>query len=333
MGITTEQYAAAAKLLGSANRVLLTSHMRPDGDAIGCLVAMRQVLRALGKEAIAVLLDPATTRYDVLVEAEAMPVWGQDVTPADVVDVDTILILDTCAETQLDPIMAFIRSSNATKIALDHHATRDPVADHTLVDAHAPAATLLVWDWIKAMGWPVDEQTAVALFVGMSTDCGWFRFANTTPELMGACTELLARGVHADRLHQRLYQSEPACRLRLLGAMLNTLELHGEGRLAVLHLTRAMFTACGASPLDTEDLINEPQAISTVLVTALLVEEDDGRIRLSLRSKNNVDVSVIATRFGGGGHQKAAGARVAKPLDAFKQEVTDATLAAMRATE
>ena len=141
---------------------------------------------------------------------------------------------------------------------------------------------------------------------------------------MAACTELLDHGVRVDQVHQRLYQSEPARRIKLLGAMLGTLELFDDDRLAVLHITQAMFRQCGATPHDTEDLINEPQLIGSVNVTALLVEEDDGRIRLSVRSKHDVDVAAVARSFGGGGHAKAAGARSVRPLAETRQEVITA---------
>jgi len=329
VSIPAEQYRRAAQLLDNAQCVFLTSHIRPDGDAIGCIVAMRQVLRALGKQVLPVLLDPSTPRYAMLIEDEAIPMWGRDVGEDEASECDALLILDTCAYDQLEPIAEFVRCSKAVKIALDHHRTRDVEADCYLVDDTAPAASLLVWDWCKQMDWPVDDVAAQALFVGMSTDCGWFRNANTSAELLAACGELTDRGIRPDVLHQRLYQSEPAERLRLLGEMLGTLELHADGRVAVLHISNEMFRRSGANHHDTEDLINVPQQIASVNVTALLVEEEDGRIRLSLRSKRDVDVARIAAIFGGGGHARAAGARRAMPLMDFKRDVTREVLAAI----
>ena len=331
MSISAEQYRRAARLLDDAKCILLTSHIRPDGDAIGCVVAMRQVLRALGKQVLPVLLDPPTPRYAMLTEDEAIPLWGRDVGPDEANECDALLILDTCAYDQLESIAEFVGCSKAVKIALDHHRTRDVEADCYLVDDAAPAASLLVWHWCQQMNWPVDDVAAQALFVGMSTDCGWFRNANTSAELLAACGELVERGVRPDVLHQRLYQSEPAERLRLLGEMLGTLELHADGRVAVLHITGEMFRRSGANHHDTEDLINVAQQIGSVNVTALLVEEDDGRIRLSLRSKRDVDVARIAGLFGGGGHARAAGARRAMPLEDFKRDVIREVLAAIDA--
>jgi len=331
VSISAEQYREAARLLGDAKSIFITSHIRPDGDAIGCVVAMRQVLRALGKQVLPVLLDPSTPRYAMLTENEAIPLWLQDVGPNEASKCDALLILDTCAYDQLEPIAEFVRCSKAVKIAVDHHRTRDVEADCYLVDDTAPAASLLVWDWCKQMDWPIDDVAAQALFVGMSTDCGWFRNANTSAALLAACGELADRGVRPDVLHQRLYQSDPAERLRLLGEMLGTLELHVDGRVAVLHITGEMFRRSGANHHDTEDLINVPQQIASVNVTALLVEEDDGRIRLSLRSKRDVDVARIAELFGGGGHARAAGARRAMPLADFKRDVIREVLAAVDA--
>lgn len=329
MSIEAKQYRQAADVIDKAQRILVTSHIRPDGDAVGGVVAMRQVLRALGKEVVAVLLDAVPPRYSMLVEPEAVPVWPDDVGPHNVGQVDAIVIVDTCTYTQLEPMAEYLRASKAVKIAVDHHATREELADYYLVDEQAAAASVLVWQWCRQMDWPVDDLAADALFVGMSTDCGWFRFANTNAELLASCAELVSRGVRPDELHQKLYQAEPAGRLRLLGAMLETMELHADGRFACLALPAEAFRRCGATPMDTEDLINEPQRIGSVVVTALFVEEDDGRVRLSLRSKRDVDVAAIAQSFGGGGHTRAAGARASLPLDEFKRQITAAVLEAL----
>ncbi|MFQ6049284.1 MAG: bifunctional oligoribonuclease/PAP phosphatase NrnA, partial [Phycisphaerae bacterium] len=164
MPIPARQFDQAAKLLGPARRVLLTTHIRPDGDAIGCVVAMRQILRASGKDVLAVLLDPVPQHYELLSQPEPLLVWSRQVGPRDLGQLDAIVVLDTCSYSQLEPIADLLRSTSATKIVVDHHLTRDDLADCYLIDPQAAAASVLVWQWARQAGWPIDPVAARALF-------------------------------------------------------------------------------------------------------------------------------------------------------------------------
>lgn len=327
MSITTRVYRQAADVLAQCQRVLLVSHERPDGDALGSLVALRSMLQRAGIEATAVTFDPVPPRYALLVEACPLPRWPDEIGPDTVGRIDAIVVADTCTYRQMEVFADFLRASPAHKLVVDHHVTRDDLADVYLIDEHSSATCVLLAEWAEAAGWEVTKDAALALFVGMATDTGWFRFANTDARTLRAAARLIeTTSLRPDEIYQHLYCSDSAGRIRLLAAMLETLELLADGTVAAVHITRDMLADCGATRADTEDLVNEPHRIGSVNVAALFVEQDDGRVRVSLRSKRDVDVAAVAAAFGGGGHQRAAGARISGALPEVKKRVIEALL-------
>ncbi len=319
----------ATRLLAGMRRPLLISHARPDGDALGSLVAMRSMLGGQNIDVLALLFEKWPKRYAVLGDSGSMPALGEDVQEADLADRDGVIILDTCAYSQLGPIADWLRRATIPKLAVDHHLTRDELADSYLVDESAAANCLIIYDWARANGWPIDRPAGDALFVGIAMDTGWFRFSNTDARVLAAAGDLVARGAKPHELFQSLFQQDSPGRVRLLGAALSSLELCADARLAVMTLTSSDFRGADATPADTENVVNEPLRITSVAVSVLLVEQGDGVIRVSLRSKPptrkvdpDVDVAAIAQLFGGGGHQRAAGARISGSLPAIRREIT-----------
>jgi len=330
--LSAEMFATAARAVEGAERIFVTSHWRPDGDAIGCLVALREVFRGLGKEVITALPDCVPRRYELLAEKEPIPRWGSELFAADVGDVDLLVIADTAAWAQVEPIAEFIKSCNARRLIVDHHVTRNIEAEVGLFDPGAGATAVILFEWFRSVGWRLDDVAAEGLFVGLATDSGWFRFGNADARLMRVAAELVGGWrVSPARLYRRLYMSDPASRVRLLAKMLGTLELHIDGKLAICCLTREMFREAGAEYWETEDLINEPQRIGTVQVAALLIEDPDGKVRISLRSKDGPDVAEIAREFDGGGHEHAAGARIAGNIEQVKRRLIEVVAAKLQA--
>ncbi len=328
--IDAEVLARATAEVQRASRVLVMSHWRPDGDAIGCVVALREVLRALGKQVLAGLPDEIPGRYAFMAESEPLANFAAGREQMDAFAPDLVIVADTSARGQLEPVVPFLEASTARRLVVDHHVTYDIDKSLEIRDTSAGATGLVLADWFAAAGWSVNRTAADALFVAMATDTGWFRFSSADGRMYRAAAGLIdAHGVQPDRLYQQLYLSESPARLRLLAELLGSLELHAGGRLAACHVTREMFERTGAHYWETEDLINEPQRIGCVRVTVLLIEEPDGKVRMSLRSKDDVNVATIAEQFGGGGHQRAAGARAAGPLVETKKKVVAAIEAAV----
>ena len=219
--LPTEDLARAAEWVVSRKRPLLVSHEKPDGDALGALVAMRLLLGARGVSATALLFDSMPDQYEVFRGHEPMAVLGQDLGKTDLDKHDGIIVLDTCTYAQLRPITGWLRSTALPKLAIDHHVTREDMADHYLIDQSAAATCLIVYDWARAVGWPIGTGVADALFLGMATDTGWFRYSNTDARVLSAAADLAARGGDPHGLYQQLYLREKPARVRLLGAALS----------------------------------------------------------------------------------------------------------------
>jgi len=318
-------FQKAIELINKSSNVLITTHTRPDGDACGCIVAISDVLTALGKKSKALMLSPIPEWYEFLF-AEKVPVLGEDIkldhlTEGRLGEFDLIIIVDTNSYMQLDDFGQYLKQARTPVLIIDHHVTADGLGDVELVDSDAAATGLIVCDLLKFAKWSVTEKIAYALFVAVATDTGWFQFSNTNSRVYRCCAELIDAGANPPEIYHSLYQNFSHERFQLTLAMLNTLQLHLDGRYATQHILQRDFQQTGATHKDTENLINECQRISTVEAAALFVELKDGRIRCSLRSTGAVDVSKIAAKFGGGGHKMAAGTFLSGPLEEAKKTI------------
>ncbi len=327
-------FRRAIELIDKSGSVLLTTHTKPDGDACGCVAALSEALRALGKKVQSLMLTEVPQWYEFLF-GEKASVFGEDVTAEQILqgrlgECDLILIVDADSYSQLGDFEQYLKQNNTRYgrrhkpvLVIDHHATSDGVGDVQLVDSSAAATGLIVLDLIKHAGWAVTERMAEALFAAIATDTGWFQFSNTDSRVYAACAELTDAGAKPTQVYEKLYHNFSHARFRLMLAMLDTLELHFDGQFAVQHILQRDFERTGTTYADTENLINECHRIGTVKASALFVELKDGRIRCSLRSRGGVDVSKIAEKFGGGGHKSAAGAYLPGPLQNAKQLIFD----------
>jgi len=319
----SKEFQKAIELINKFSSILITTHIKPDGDACGCLAAMRDALTTRGKEVKQLLLTPLPEWYAFLF-AEKVPVLGHDIEIEELVqgqfgEFDLIIIIDTNSYSQLPKFEQYLKQTDKPVLVIDHHVTTEGLGTIELVEPEAAAAALIVYDLFKYAKWNITEKIAQALFVAAATDTGWFQFSNTDSRVFRICAELIEAGANPVELYHDLYRNFSPARFKLLAIMLSTLELHFDGRFATQYLRQQDFEQAGAAYEDTEDLINECQRISTVEVVALFVELKDGRIKLSLRSKGGVDVCKIAAKFGGGGHTMAAGAHLPGPLENAKQ--------------
>jgi phosphoesterase RecJ-like protein len=297
-------FLASAK----GNKVLLLTHARPDGDALGSAVAMHLALTAAGRSVELGLLTPWPSKYDFLVAPVApLTIWERGL---DMGAYDRVVVVDTCAYGQLEGLGEQLDRYRERIAVIDHHATRDPIGAVQWIDAHAPAAGEMVYRLIRQAGWAITRAIGEAVAVAVTTDTGWFRFSNTTPGCLRLMADLIDQGLDASSMYQRIYQNDTPQRVAMLGEMLRTLQLFCGNRVAVLRITQDMYTRTSSDPADTEGLIDVPQVIGSVLVTALLAERPGGGMRASFRSKGHVDVNAIAQQFGGGGHVRAAGAKI-----------------------
>ncbi len=338
--VNRETFEQASRLLATWKRTMILSHDRPDGDALGALAAMKRVLEAAGREATAFVYDKLPGRYEFLGGLCKYERWRSDL-PAQIdAGFDGILILDTSSWSQLKPAADYLRASVLPRLVVDHHAIGDDLSqgregDVNVIDPSAAATCQILHAWCDAEGWTLDAGAAEALFTGIATDTGWFRHSNTDARAMQTTADLIDLGVRPDVLYGRLYASFPLSRVRLMAEMLGTLTLHADGSVAVMHITPDMFRRAGASAAETEDLVNEPLSAESAIVSVLLSDAGTGEIRVSFRSKSpevcgrDIDVAAIAGQFGGGGHRRAAGARLTGCIEDARRRVTQAVTAAL----
>lgn len=322
-----EAYQQAVELIAGSGNVLVTTHTRPDGDACGCVAAMTEVLRGLGKTVRPLLLSPMPEWYGFLFQ-EKIPVLGEDAQVEDLTsgtfgEIDLVIIIDTNSRSQLPRFEEYLRQADVPVLVFDHHVTSDGLGRVEITDTTAAAAGLVLLDFLKAAGFSITKKVAEGLFVAIATDTGWFHLRNTDSRVFRGCADLIELGVEPDMLYRKLYLTSSYSRFKLMVAMLNTVELRLDGRYASQYLLRRDFERTGAAYRDTENLINECQRIESVKVSALFIELKDDRIRCSLRSRDTVDVSEIAVKFGGGGHKGAAGTYLPGPVEHAMQLIFD----------
>jgi len=324
-----DPYQKIIDTLAASKRVLVTTHVRPDGDALGSAAALAMGLKAKGINAEVLLLSHLPTKYAFIFTDNQITFHdAENGWPAglSLELFDAFVSVDTGTWSQLPGLKERVLAYAKPRIVIDHHLTQEDWADVKLVVTEAAAAAEIVAELLTLWDVKFDDRIASALFVAIASDTGWFQFSNTRPYTMRLAATLMEAGVDTDRLYQLLYQNERKERVALQARALASLELLNDNRLAVMRIAKTDFDLTGANVPDTENLINLPLQIATVEVSLLLTEPRDfGPVRVSLRSKGHLDVARFAEQFGGGGHARASGLK----LDGDFQSAHDRVVAAM----
>ena len=324
MQFMVDAYRQIIEKLSRCKRVLITTHVRPDGDAIGTTAALVLALRKVGIESEVLLLSHLPSKYTfVYLENDITYTDVEKNWPADfsLDRFDALLVADTGTWSQLPGLQERIENWPKPKLVLDHHLTQENWADVKLVISDAAAAAEVAAELIEQWPIEIDSAIATALYVGITSDTGWFQFSNTRPFTHRLAATLIEKGVDTDRIYQMLYLNERAERVALQTRALQSLELLADEKLAVMTIRNKDFEQTRANVNDTENLINIPLQIRSIEVSALITEPPEGGpIRVSLRSKGNFNCATFAEQFGGGGHARAAGLKLATNFDdAHKQ--------------
>lgn len=295
----------------AADSVLVASHDRPDGDAIGSSLAMGLVLEKLGKTVVVVNRDPVPESLAFLPGSERI------VPPSGRSTADLLLVLDSAGKDRVDDAVWEMATGIPTTVNLDHHVSNTRFGDLVLVDAASPATGQLVYQLARHAGWPLDAAIGENLLAAISTDTGSFRYPSTTAETLRIAGAILELGVDVGRVNRMLYENYPERRVQALRLLLQDLRLDFGGRCASVKLPLATTRELDLQPGDTEGVIDVIRAIDTVQVAVFFEELPDGKIRISSRAKEErYGVGAICAQFGGGGHTLAAGARMEGPLEA-----------------
>jgi bifunctional oligoribonuclease and PAP phosphatase NrnA len=315
------------ELVRRHHRFLLTTHIRPDGDALGSMLGFADVLRGLGKDVRTVVASNVAARYHFLDTAGRIEYFEA---PGDAWrNTDVAVVLDTSAWSQLGAFGPFLRNLTVPKLVIDHHQTQDDLGAVRLVDATAEATGRLVFEAAGALGATLTPDTANALFVAVAMDTGWFRHSNTTGATFALAAQLVEAGAQPERLYELLFERNSLARLKLMGLVLDRLQLTGGGRVAYAELLRSDYEQTGATPMDSEDLVTYTRSVQGVEVGVFFMEQPRSGIKVSFRSREGIDVARIAERFGGGGHRQAAGVVLTSSLEDVRTRVLQAVLSAL----
>ena len=315
------------QIVATADSFVLTSHMRPDCDALGSELGFAAALAALGKRVRIVNGDQPPNHIAFIDPGGKIETLDQGVTAEEVHAAQVHCVLDTSAWGQLGPMAEVIRDSPAQKVVIDHHVSGDDLGATVLKDTTSESCGRLILEAAQALGAPIDKAIAEPLFYAISTDTGWFRFSSVTEATFLAAAQLVAAGASPHAAFGSLYDRNSLSRVRLHGRVMDSARLELDGRVSIARATHEDFSATGAEVADTEDVVNRVLSIAGVEVAVLLADMGGGAIKVSLRSRNDFDVRQIAEQFGGGGHTKAAGVRIRGTIDQAEEKVL-ASLAA-----
>jgi phosphoesterase RecJ-like protein len=311
--------------LVSAKNVLITTHVKPDGDALGSAAALQLGLRARGIASAVLLLSRLPNKYSFVFNDNGIEFRAAEAALPErewFDSFDRLVCVDTGTFSQLPGLESIVPSLAVPKIVIDHHKTQEAWADTLWQDVTASAAGEMIETLFHRWEIPITPAIANCLFVAIASDTGWFQFSNTTPRTLRLVATLMEHGVNSDALYQHLYQNERAERLLLQQRAMGSLRFDAEKKIASMIIRKTDFAETGAYVPDTENLINIPLQVASVQASVLFVEQPEGGpIRVSFRSKGQIDVASFAQQFGGGGHARASGAKLDGSLDDARERV------------
>jgi bifunctional oligoribonuclease and PAP phosphatase NrnA len=311
-----DAFSEIADAIGRADRIVLISHIRPDCDAIGSQLALALSLQSLGKEVAAWNEDGLPESYRFLEKSDLI-----QTPPAEAREFDLVIALDTATKQRLGTPLGAIRSATQW-INIDHHASNPGYGDIVHIDTSVPATGQIVYEFIRSEDLPFSYPAALALFAAISTDTGSFQYPRTTARTFEIAAELVEMGVDAAAVAIKLYQSYPKRRVQLLGEALQKVRFDANDRVVSMAVSNEMKNRFAVRPDDLDGMIDTVRNVAAVIVAVFFEELTEGKIRLSMRSKDDrVDVDRICREFGGGGHPLAAGARMRGGLEEVRNKV------------
>ncbi len=310
-----------AREIENRDDFILVSHTMPDGDSIGSLLGMYQILSSMGKKVQMVLQDPVPAIYNYLQGSDRV------LTPAQICGaIENVIFLDCADEERAGQDVMEVLQGRSYTINIDHHRSNNLFGDMNHIQPEAAAAAELVYKLAKILEVKIEPALANALYAGIIQDTGSFQHSNTTPETFRIAADLLECGVQLETTKIQLFESRSRADICLLGCALNSIQFSSDGKIAWMTITYRDAEKLGAINIHPEGIINHTLMVKGVEVGLLFRETAPGQMKIGFRSKGAVDVASIADLFGGGGHRQAAGAR----MDAGMEECQSKILEAVR---
>ncbi len=307
-----KEFAEFREILDRSTKVVLTTHVNPDPDAIGSELALAHFLMSRGK-IVAVLNHSKTPAYCSFLDPQGSILQFDPLQHANMVlNADAVIVLDANQAERLHSVKPYVLNSTAVKICIDHHLDKAPFADLYIVDEDSAATAEILYNLMTFLeADSITPEIATPLYVAIMTDTGSFRFPKTDAPLHRLVASLIDKGADPVSTYQNIYEQSSANRLQLLGQILSTLKMAHGGKVASLVVTRDMFALTGTTEEDTENLINYTLTIAGVEIGLMFSELAEG-VKVSFRSRGDIAVNKLAQEFGGNGHKNAAGARIAQ---------------------
>ncbi|MFO0422473.1 MAG: DHH family phosphoesterase [Planctomycetia bacterium] len=322
-------WASLLEILRNCQRVVLTSHVRPDCDALGSELGMLGILEAIGKDVRIVNAQSTPEGLTWIDPGRRIESLQDGVTKEDLLDRDLLIVLDTSAWAQLGAMGEVAKQMRERVLVIDHHVSEDDLSDRWFKDTSAEATARIVYEIGLRLKVPLVERIATPLYAGLSTDTGGFRFPSTSGESFRVAARLVDAGASPPAIYRELFEQDSIARLHLVGRTLAGARVSHEGRIITSTVRQSDITEVNALPADTEDLVNLTLAVKGTELAVILIEQPDGRVKTSFRSRSHVDCNLLAARFGGG-HKAAAGAILPGPFDAALGQVAAAVDEAWR---
>ena len=295
-----DQMGAFIEALKEHDSFSILTHVSPDGDTLGSALAVRLLLKELGKTAEVICEEPVPHIYEFLPGAQSV------VLPSEAKGCKVVIACD-CADKQRFKKADFIFENASLTLAIDHHFTNKGYADANLICGDASAACEVVYELFCAMDKPIGHDAAVCLYTGIVTDTGNLTYSNTTPDAIRMVAQMLEDGLNITEINRNIYRTVPFSKTRLQGHVLSNMRLEGGGRIGLAKLTVAEMDMYGATNEDCEGIVDSVRDVESVRIAIFIREGRDGTFKVSLRSKECADVGRIAGKYGGGGHAGAAG--------------------------
>lgn len=289
-------------LIKESKSFLILSHQHPDGDSVGSAFALKKILNKIGKDAWILNKDPLPFNLRKILGSENWEVKSQ--IPEK--------LLKICQGAFVLECPAFERTGykdikNIPIINLDHHKSNHFYGDYKIVYPELPCLGMIIYEIASKLNVEIDSEIAYYLFISLVTDTGQFCYANSTPEAFDFASKLVNYGAKPEEISKLLYENFPASSVKLRGFLLSTLEMELNGKVAILKFPLSFLKETESLPQDAEGIIDEPRKIEGVEVAVMLREEENNKIKISMRSQGVIDVEKIASKYGGGGHKNAAG--------------------------
>src|SRR3954470_4644211 len=314
MMTTTPDVTRIVDAIRSRRRFVLSSHSRPDGDSIGSQLAMLYALRALGKEATAINVDPAPPP---LMAFPGVP--DIRIAPEAAGDFDAAIIME-CGDLARTGVSGLDRFF---VVNIDHHPGNTGYGQINWFDASAAACGEMVFDVVKALGVPLSVEIATHVYLAILTDTGSFHYSGISPRTFDICKACLEAGVDPVLVARNVYDSNNMGRLKLFGAVLGAMQIDQTGRIAIVYVDHEMARAAGGTYEATEGLVNLPLTVKEIEAVVFFKQEKGDQYRVSLRSKGDVDIGMIAKEYGGGGHKNASGCTIAGPIEELQRTLVE----------